>query len=117
METEEPPSPTSSISSSQDQKEVAELAGPSNAPEAAPSVSAPVPPKSSTTSAETLAQTPSTEVEAEKTEAVPSAADEKPNPPPKETVMEETLRRTRGNLRKARSVPIRKETERWKGEL
>ncbi|PKI45674.1 hypothetical protein CRG98_033990 [Punica granatum] len=115
VENEEPPSPTSSISSSQDQKEVTEVAGPSNVPKPAPSkpvssAPAPVPPKLAA-SMETSAQSAPAEAEPAKTEAVPPAEDENPDPPPKETFMEDTLRRTRGRLRKARSVPTRKETE------
>ncbi|KAK4753442.1 hypothetical protein SAY87_022240 [Trapa incisa] len=107
IETEEPPS---SISSSQDQQEVSKLAGPSNVPKAAPSVSAPIPPKSSTTSSETPAQSAPAEVV-----SPPLAADKNPDlpqpPPPKETVMEEVVHRTRAKLRKARSIPTRKGTE------
>lgn len=110
-EIEEPPSPSSSISSSQDQKEVAEVAGPSNAPEAAaPLVVAPAPPKSAT-SVETSAQSPQAAVEVARAKGAPPAVDENPNPPPKETVMEETLHRTKVRLRKARSVVTRNETD------
>ncbi|KAK4795731.1 hypothetical protein SAY86_028057 [Trapa natans] len=111
VEMEEPPSPTSSISSSQDSKEVAEVEGPSYVPKAeAPSVAAPVPSKSAT-AMETSAPSESAAVESVKAEGVPPAGDENPKPPPKETVMEETLRQTRVRLRKTRSVPPRKETD------
>lgn len=79
-------------------------------PKVAPSVLAPVSPKPAT-SVETSAQSLPAAAEVAKVEAAPPAVDENPNPPPKETVMEETLCRTRRRLRKARSVPTRKETE------
>ncbi|KAK4786920.1 hypothetical protein SAY86_010753 [Trapa natans] len=100
IDTEEPTSPTSSISSSQDQKEVSELEGPSNSPTAAPSVSCPVPPKSSTTPAETSTQSLPAEVEAQPPDANENS-DPPPALPPKETILEETLPRTRRRLRKA----------------
>ncbi|KAM5565101.1 putative HVA22-like protein g [Rosa sericea] len=102
---EEPPSPTSSTSSSKDQREIAEalapLPKPKDAPQAAGSNTqkAPAPPESSSQSI------PTEEVEAMQTEAVTSsAATENTNPPPKDTLMEGTVRQTRASFRKTRSA-------------
>ncbi|XP_030541491.1 putative HVA22-like protein g [Rhodamnia argentea] len=110
VENEEPPSPTSSTSSMQEQKDVAEVAGPLNVPKAAPSPSAPPAPKTASVS-EDATQPATGEAAAKQIEAQPSTSTENGNPPPKETVMEETLRRTGTRLRKTRSAPGRKETD------
>lgn len=103
-ETEEPPSPTSSISSSQHQMEVAEEEAPSQVPEAAPPAAALSAPKANSTP-EISSQSVPTEPDAMQTEAESSStANENANPPPKDTVMEQTLRGTRGRLRKTRSA-------------
>ncbi|KAI6687618.1 hypothetical protein NL676_024446 [Syzygium grande] len=113
VENEEPPSPTSSTSSMQEAKDVAEVAGPSNEPKAAPPLSAPpaAPAPKTATVSEDATQAASSEAADKQIEAQPSTSTENGNPAPKETVMEETLRRTRGRLRKARSAPARKETD------
>ncbi|GMY28279.1 putative HVA22-like protein g [Fagus crenata] len=131
-ETEEPPSPTSSTSSSQHQKEVAEEVGPSQVPTAAPpaagantqKATAPPPAAAANTQkptapppaagantqkasapSETTTEAAPTEPQPMQVEAAPaSSADENTNPPPKETVMDEAIRNTRGRLRKARST-------------
>ncbi|KAJ0086585.1 hypothetical protein Patl1_09556 [Pistacia atlantica] len=156
--TEEPPSPTSSTSSSQNQEEVAEEVGPSQVPQAAPPARANSQKANTATSntqkansassnaqkansaasnaqkansassnaqkansaasnaqkansaasnaqkansaAESTSQSMPTEQEAMQVDPVSSAADENANPPRKETVMEETIRRvTRNGLR------------------
>ncbi|KAF3943093.1 hypothetical protein CMV_030316 [Castanea mollissima] len=113
-ETEEPPSPTSSTSSSQDQKEVAEEVGPSQVPKAAPPTAAPpaaAPPapaantQKATAPSETTSQTTTTEAQPMQIEATPpSSTEENTNPPPPETVIDESIRVTRGRLRKTRST-------------
>ncbi|KAL4650162.1 hypothetical protein ACB092_01G066800 [Castanea dentata] len=113
-ETEEPPSPTSSTSSSQDQKEVAEEVGPSQVPKAAPPTAAPpavAPPaaaantQKATAPSETTSQTTPTEAQPMQIEATPpSSTEENTNPPPPETVIDESIRVTRGRLRKTRST-------------
>ncbi|KAM3710808.1 hypothetical protein ACJW30_01G060400 [Castanea mollissima] len=113
-ETEEPPSPTSSTSSSQDQKEVAEEVGPSQVPKAAPPTVAPpaaAPPapaantQKATAPSETTSQTTTTEAQPMQIEATPpSSTEENTNPPPPETVIDESIRVTRGRLRKTRST-------------
>ncbi|CAN6682823.1 unnamed protein product [Malus baccata var. baccata] len=108
---EEPPSPTSSTSSSKDQKEIAEALAPSPNPKPALQAAGSVTLKATATAAasESSSQaTPTEEVAPMQIDAVPSSsATEETNPPPKETVMEETIRHTRGRLRKARSAGIR----------
>ncbi|KAM3758648.1 hypothetical protein ACB098_01G060900 [Castanea mollissima] len=113
-ETEEPPSPTSSTSSSQDQKEVAEEVGPSQVPKAAPPTAAPPAPappapaantQKATAPSETTSQTTTTEAQPMQIEATPpSSTEENTNPPPPETVIDESIRVTRGRLRKTRST-------------
>ncbi|XVF63705.1 hypothetical protein PTKIN_Ptkin09bG0108000 [Pterospermum kingtungense] len=107
-EAEEPPSPTSSTSSSQHQKEIAEEMGPSNVPS---QVAKPATPSSSSssqkadTASESTSQPAETEVEAMQNEPVPpSPGNESANPPPKETLMEESIQVTRASLRKTRSA-------------
>ncbi|KAF8023593.1 hypothetical protein BT93_F0946 [Corymbia citriodora subsp. variegata] len=109
-ENKEPPSPTSSTSSMQEQKDEAEVAGPSNVPKAAPSPSAPPAPTTSTVS-EDATQATSSKAAAKQIEAPPSTLTENSNPPPKETLMEQTVRRTRDNFRRTRSATNRKETD------
>ncbi|KAJ6306351.1 hypothetical protein OIU78_021630 [Salix suchowensis] len=124
-ETEEPPSPTSSTSSSQNQMEVAEVeAGPSKVLETAvpakavPSKAVPskaVPATASNAQKENAAASevfsqpkPTEDGAAVETEEAPSStANENENPAPKETVMEQTMRVTRGRLRKTRSEKSR----------
>jgi receptor expression-enhancing protein 1/2/3/4 len=54
--------------------------------------------------AETTSQATAVEAQSMQIEAAPaSSADENLNPPPKETVMEDAIRLTRGRLRKNRS--------------
>ncbi|XP_068304945.1 putative HVA22-like protein g [Pyrus communis] len=108
---EEPPSPTSSTSSSKDQKEIAEALASSPNPKPAPQAAGSVTLKATATAAasESSSQaTPTEEVAPMQIDAVPSSsATEETNPPPKETVMEETIRVTRGRLRKARNAGSR----------
>ncbi|XP_048444505.1 putative HVA22-like protein g [Pyrus x bretschneideri] len=105
---EEPPSPTSSTSSSKDQKEIVEALAPSPKPKPAPQTAGSITQKATATAAasESSSQTtPTEEAAPTQTDAAPSSsATEETNPPPKETVMEETIRVTRGKLRKARSA-------------
>lgn len=103
-EPEEPPSPTSSTSS-RDQKEMAEVLAQSPKPKTASQAAgsntqkAPAAPESS------IQSTPIEEVEAMQTEAVASSsATENTNPPPRSTVIEESIRVTRAGLRKTRSA-------------
>lgn len=108
-ETEEPPSPTSSTSSSQHQKEVAEEVGPSQVPKAAPPAEDPPEAAANTQNAtapsETTSQTTPTEAQPMQIEAAPpSSAEENTNPPPPEPVVEESIRVTRAKLRKNRST-------------
>lgn len=108
-ETEEPPSPTSSTSSSQHQKEVAEEVGPSQVPKAAPPAEDPPEAAANTQKAtapsETTSQTTPTEDQPMQIEATPpSSAEENTNPPPPEPVVEESIRVTRAKLRKNRST-------------
>ncbi|XP_022766522.1 putative HVA22-like protein g isoform X2 [Durio zibethinus] len=107
-EAEEPPSPTSSTSSSQHQKEEAEEVGPSKVPS---QVAKPATPSASSnsqkadTASESTSHPAETEAEAMQIEPVPpSPGNESTNPPPKETIMEESIRLTRGRLRKTRSA-------------
>lgn len=134
-QVEEPPSPTSSTSSSQLQREIAEELGTPQVPKAAPSAPSvpgsssqktPVAGLSTQKSAgaslstqksnlapETTNQSVPAEAEAPKQiEAAPSSsssAKENGNPPTptKETIMEESIRVTRGRLRKTRSAGTR----------
>ncbi|KAL4281446.1 hypothetical protein GQ457_03G038220 [Hibiscus cannabinus] len=107
-EAEEPPSPTSSTSSTQHQKELSEVVGPSKVPS---QVAKPTTPSASSngqkadTASESTSQPAETEAEAMQIEPVPpSPRNEDTNPPPKETLMEESIRLTRGRLRKNRSA-------------
>ncbi|KAE8712629.1 HVA22-like protein i [Hibiscus syriacus] len=108
-EAEEPPSPTSIASSSQHQKEVAEEVGPSKVPS---QVAKPTTPSASSnsqkadTTLESTSQPAETEAEAEamQIEPVPPPRNEDTIPPPIETLMEESIRLTRGRLRKDRSA-------------
>ncbi|OMO75413.1 TB2/DP1/HVA22-related protein [Corchorus olitorius] len=110
-EPEEPPSPTSSTSSSQHQKEIAEEVGPSKVPSKLPSkVAKPATTSASSnsqkadTASESTSQPAETEAESMQIEPAPAtSANESANPPPKETLMEESIRVTRGRLRKTRS--------------
>ncbi|XWS14474.1 hypothetical protein CRYUN_Cryun35bG0012600 [Craigia yunnanensis] len=105
---EEPPSPTSSTSSSEHQKEVAEEVGISKLPSR---VAKPATPSTSSnsqkadTKSENTNQPAETDTEAMQIESVPpSPRNEDRNPSPKETLMEESIRVTRGRLRKTRSA-------------
>ncbi|KAK9005449.1 hypothetical protein V6N11_042883 [Hibiscus sabdariffa] len=104
----QPTSPTSSTSSSQHQKEVAEDVGPSKAPSQSakpPTRSASLNSQKADTASESTSQSAETETEATQTESVPPSPEkEGANPPPKETLMEESIRVTRGRLRKTRSA-------------
>lgn len=105
-EVEEPPSPASSTSSSQHQKEVAEEDGTSQGPElGAPGAGS----KRETANAASDKPSELKEPELETTlkEPAPPKGLVKTNSVPKETVMEETIRLTRGRLRKARSAGTR----------
>ncbi|KAJ7966858.1 HVA22-like protein [Quillaja saponaria] len=102
-QTEEPPSPTSSTSSSQHQKEVSEEVGPSEASKVVSPVVALTTQKSNSAN-ETSSQSTPTEAEPMAIEKESASANENGNPPPKETVMEETVRVTRARLRKTRSA-------------
>lgn len=98
-ESEEPSSPTSSTSSSQHQNEVAEEVGPSQAKAAPPATALNT--EKANVGPETSNQPTATEDEP-MVEPVPPV-DENGNPPPKESIMDETIRVTRGRLRKSRS--------------
>lgn len=110
VENEEPPSPTSSTSSMQEQRDVAEVAGPSNVPKAVPAPSA-LPATKMAPVSEDATQATSSEAAAKQIEVQPSTSTENGNPSPKETIMEGTIYRTRAKLRKARAAPVRKETD------
>lgn len=126
---EEPPSPASSTSSSQFQKEVAEELGSPQVPKAAASpvaglgnkkssvaslstqkssVASLISQKSNPTPTSGTTKKPaSAEAEPKQIEAASSSspsANENENPPIKETIMEESIRVTRGRLRKTRSA-------------
>ncbi|KAK6939357.1 TB2/DP1/HVA22-related protein [Dillenia turbinata] len=126
-ETEEPPSPTSSTSSNQHQQEVAQQVEPSKALKVAPTATASNTQKASallqkvtavqspraaagiTQKAiavkpveESTSESAPAELEAMQIEPSPSAANAN-SEPPKETVMDEAIRVTRGRLRKTRS--------------
>lgn len=114
-ETEEPPSPTSSTSSSQHPMETAEDVAPSQVQEATPPAAASnaqnAPPlasnaqKANATTSGTSSQSSATKAEAMQVEAAPSSTNENANPPVKETNMDEAIRVTRARLRKSRSGP------------
>ncbi|KAF5739346.1 HVA22-like protein i [Tripterygium wilfordii] len=106
---EEPPSPTSSTSSSQHQMEVVEEVGPSRVPPAVPPAAptAALNSSKSIVASETKGQSTINEAEAKQIEAVPSSANENADPATEETIMDETIRVTRGRLRKARSAGTR----------
>lgn len=123
---EEPPSPTSSISSTQLQKEVEEELGSPQVPKAdslvaglnnqkansstpKSSVAGLITQKSNPTP-ETTTQSAPPEAEPKQIEAAPSSsssANENGNVPTKETIMDESIRITRGRLRKTRSEGTR----------
>ncbi|OIW03533.1 hypothetical protein TanjilG_30953 [Lupinus angustifolius] len=122
---EEPPSPTSSVSSAQFQKEVQEELASAKVPKAVslvaglnvqkanskPSVASLITQKSSPIP-ETTTQSAPTEAEPKQIEAAAAAApsssgNENGKPPTKETIMEESIRVTRGRLRKTRSAGTR----------
>ncbi|GMJ07011.1 hypothetical protein like AT5G42560 [Hibiscus trionum] len=104
----QPASPTSSTSSSQHQKEVAGDVVPSKVPSQStkpPTRSASLNSQKTDTVSESTSQPAETEAEAMQTESLPpSPENEGVNPPPKETLMEESIRLTRGRLRKTRSA-------------
>lgn len=139
-QVEEPPSPASSTSSSQFQKEVVEELGSPQVAKAAPPVASSSSPKSpsaglskqkpplpglttqkssvaglitqkSSPTPETTIKSASTEAEPKQVEAAApsssSANNENGKPPIKETIMEESIRVTRGRLRKTRSAGTR----------
>ncbi|KAE8731390.1 HVA22-like protein h [Hibiscus syriacus] len=103
----QPSSPALSTSSSQHQKEVAEDVGPSKVPSQLakpPTRSASLNSQKADTASETTSQPAETEAEATETELLPPyPVNESTDPPPKETLMEESIRLTRGRLRKSRS--------------
>uniref|UniRef100_A0A5B7AY07 HVA22-like protein n=1 Tax=Davidia involucrata TaxID=16924 RepID=A0A5B7AY07_DAVIN len=108
-QSEEPPSPTSSTSSSQHEQEAQEL-GPSQEPTAAPAEAGSNAQKTIAIQppAETTNNSNSDEAEAMQIEPASSSATENVNPPPQETtVMEETIKVTRGKLKKTRSAANR----------
>ncbi|XP_022757288.1 putative HVA22-like protein g [Durio zibethinus] len=105
-EAEEPPSPTTSTSSSQHQKEIAEV-GTSKVPShvAKPPPSASSNSQKADTASENTSQPAETDTETMQIELVPpSPGNESTNRPPKETLMDESIRLTRGRLRKTRSA-------------
>ncbi|KAL5072161.1 hypothetical protein RYX36_023048 [Vicia faba] len=107
-QVEEPPSPASSTSSSQFQREVTEELSSQQAPKAAaPPVAGLISQKSNPTTSTTI-KSASTEAEPKKIEAAAtppsSSANENGKSPIKETIMEESIRVTRGRLRKTRSA-------------
>ncbi|KAK9266189.1 hypothetical protein L1049_026199 [Liquidambar formosana] len=104
-QTEEPPSPTSSTSSSQHQQEVEDGGEPPQVPTATQSASALNGQKLTTNppATETISQSASSEAEAMQIESASSLPNENENPPPKDTLMGESIRTTRAKLRKTRS--------------
>ncbi|TKY45513.1 HVA22 protein i [Spatholobus suberectus] len=107
-QAEDPSSPTSS-SSSQHQKEVAEELGSSQVPKAASTVAGLSSQKSNPIPEMTNQSVPA-EAEPMQIEAAPpssSSANENENPPLEDTIMEESVRVTRGRLRKNGSAGIR----------
>ncbi|KAI4324240.1 hypothetical protein L6164_023794 [Bauhinia variegata] len=106
-QTEEPPSPTSSTSSSQHQKEVEEELVSSQLKVSSPVASLTT--KKSNAALEVTSQSepmdtePSKQIEAAPPSPSSTSANENGDPPPKETVMEESIRVTRGRLRKTRA--------------
>ncbi|KAE8704201.1 HVA22-like protein h [Hibiscus syriacus] len=113
-EAKQPASPTSSTSSSQHKKEVTEDVGPSKVPLqlAKPPARSASLSSASLNSQKVDTATESTSQPAAETEKVakrdeslpPSPEDEGTKPPPKETLMEESIRLKRGRLRKTRSA-------------
>ncbi|CAN1314899.1 HVA22-like protein i [Linum perenne] len=105
-EMEEPPSPTSSTSSSQHQVEAADEVSSvtKNPPRASNATKAPNTPKRSL-SVPSVPPSPPAQNKAEvlQIEASPSSNDNTTNPAPTDTIMEEAIRVTRGRLRKTRS--------------
>lgn len=104
-QAEIPPSPTSSSSSSEHQKEVKEELCSSQVPKAASTLAGSSTQKSDPTPESTNQSAP-TEAEPMQVEAAPPSANENENPPSNETIMEESIRVTRGRLR-SRSAGIR----------
>ncbi|KAK7351750.1 hypothetical protein VNO77_11421 [Canavalia gladiata] len=100
-QTEGPSAPTSR-SSSQHQKEVAEELGSSQVPKAAPSVAG-LSTQKSNSIPESTSQSEPAEAEPMQIEAAATNENENENPPMNETIMEESIRITRGRLRKSRS--------------
>ncbi|KAL4308539.1 hypothetical protein GQ457_01G009230 [Hibiscus cannabinus] len=105
----QPSSPASSASSSQHHKEVAEDVGPSKVPSQLakpPTRSVSLNSQKADAASETTSGQPvETEAEAMQTESLPpSPENEGTNPQPKDTLMEESIRLTRGRLRKTRSA-------------
>ncbi|KAF3446769.1 hypothetical protein FNV43_RR11949 [Rhamnella rubrinervis] len=114
-QTEEPPSPTSSTTSSQCKKEIAEELASPKVPKAATKETssdtlnqvAGSNPKA-TAAAEKSSQATSAETEVTQIDAVPSTSEtETANPPPKDTVMDESIRVTRARLRRKNSAANR----------
>ncbi|KAE8715553.1 HVA22-like protein i [Hibiscus syriacus] len=108
-EAEEPPSLTSSTSSTQHEKEVGEEVGTSKVPS---QVAKPTTPSTSSngqkadTVSERSSQPAETETEAMQIESVPPPRNEDTNSTPKETLIEDSIRLTRGRLRKTALQPI-----------
>ncbi|XP_057427562.1 putative HVA22-like protein g [Lotus japonicus] len=101
----DPSSSTSSSSLNQHQKEIAEELSTSQVPKATSSLASASTQKSNLTP-ELTNQSAPTEAEPMQIEAS-SSANENANPPPKETMMDESIRVTRGRLRKNRSIGTR----------
>ncbi|XP_027355792.1 putative HVA22-like protein g [Abrus precatorius] len=103
----DPSSPTST-SSSQHQKEVAEELGSSHVPKAGPSGTGLSTQQSNPLHESTIQSVPAQAEPMQIEAAVPSSssANENENPPTEETLMEESIRVTRGRLRKTRSTGI-----------
>ncbi|KAF7829580.1 putative HVA22-like protein g [Senna tora] len=106
-QVEGPPSPASSTSSSQQQKEVAEELGSTQMPKAASPVRGSSILRSNSVP-ETTSKSAPTEAKPLQPDATPalssSSENENGNPPPKDTVMEDSIRVTHGRLRKTRSA-------------
>lgn len=109
-QAEGPSSPTSSSSSSQHQKEVAEELGSSQVPKPPYSLAGLSTQKSNPTSESANLSTPSEVEPMQIEEACPPSSSaiaiENENPPSKEQIMEESIRVTRGRLRKTRSSGV-----------
>nr|KYP64769.1 HVA22-like protein i [Cajanus cajan] len=103
----ENPSPPTSSSPSQHQKEVAEELGASQVPKAPSSIVAGLSSLKSNPIPETTNQTAPAEANPMQIEAEAPSANEDENPPLEDTIMEESIRVTRGRLRKNRSAGIR----------